>query len=597
MLVHFRKAMTAAALCGTAFSGMLQAPLTVQAVSATPTQLQLFPDRGEAMVNGSAASLEEPAVIIQDAMYIPARWLADQLQLKLSWNEASRTIGLVTPKAYIELDSDRGTVSVNGNRLPFNEVAAIRNDRLLIKLSWIADLAGITYKYDEASKSVMIRYAGQTSTAYKESELTAEDAQPNSRPIAKFAFDKPVYRLGEPVKIIDLSYDPDAEGLPVYEWAGKQEAYFTPGTYPVTLRVKDGKGNVSEPFTKSVEVQNTPYISKTEFPYYTKQGGAVFSFDAAILPKTAPVSPSVPVLVRQPEDRPLVRGMSAAPVVANGFLYQDEVNGSARLYPSYVNGMKGKAQLAIVLRNKDNTKAVRVTTERKSVSVPSVYNPVRGYKTLEGFMTASVPNEELTIEPGNAVLYAVSPELSTGQGFQGIYDIHSDGLIDVSYIMTPPGLQSYDLGKYAPVSLDGAADASGTFPVADVSWQIDAKTIKEPLSLTIGDDQVEPKLKGTDKRSGKEAQHPGYAGVRYRIQLTTSGKMAVALHPRGGFFQGAVRVNGQTLELPEAGLTDKESILLYRSESAPSTPIEIELMATDRTQLPIELIAVPLRDK
>ncbi|MFH5184482.1 stalk domain-containing protein [Paenibacillus sp. TAB 01] len=305
---NFIKAMTAAALCGTALTAGLQVPLTVEAVSAATTQLHIIPGKEEATVNGAASSLEEPAALIEDSIYVPARWLAEQLGLQLNWNETSRTVGLLTSKGYIEFNPDGDTVSVNGNRTAFEGSAAIRHDRLLVKLSWIAPWLDIAYKYDESTRGVAIQFVGQVSTAYKESDLTAEDMQVNSRPIAKFAFDKPVYRLGEPVKIVDLSYDPDAEGLPDYEWTGKEEAYFEPGTYTVTLKVKDGKGNESEPFTKSVQVADAPYLSKADFPYYAKPEGSVFAYDSAVIPvlsaqdQEKKAGPAVPVLVRQPDE-------------------------------------------------------------------------------------------------------------------------------------------------------------------------------------------------------------------------------------------------------------------------------------------------------
>ncbi|WP_179232641.1 stalk domain-containing protein [Paenibacillus rigui] len=599
MLRNFRKTLTTVALCGSALAAGLQAPLPVEAVSTAATQIQLFPGRADALVNGVPATLEEPAVVLQDSLFVPSRWLADQMGLQLSWNEATRKISLVTPKAYLEFDADHQTVSVNGEIIAFDEAASLRNDRLMVKLSWIAPFLNMTYTYDEASRSIAIRYIGQVSTAYKESALTADDAQPNSKPIAKFAFDKPVYRLGEPVHIVDLSYDPDAEGLPGYEWTGKEEAYFKPGTYTVTLKVKDGRGNESEPFSKTIQVTDSSYLTELEYPYYTNSVGSIFSYDAGVVSASVYGSEkkqTVPVLVRQPEDRTLLRGMRTSPVAAPGFLYEDTVSGSARLYTSYVNGMNSSSQLSIVIRNQDQSKPVQVTTTRKSISAPSVYNPVRAYKTLEDYMTAPASDEELTIQPGEAVIYAASPVLSPGQGVQSIYDIQTDGKIDVAYIMTPPGLQAYDLGKYKAIP-QAVGDETGTFPVSEVSWEIDARELNNQLSLTIGDDQVEPKLTGTDKRNGQAAQHPGYAGVHYRIELKTKGKLAAALHPKGGFFQGTLRVNGQTLELPEAGLTPKEIVLLGRTENSQDTALVIELMATDRTKLPLELLVLPLADK
>src|SRR5206468_9450280 len=132
------------------------------------------------------------------------------------------TVGLTTPKAYIEWNLEKETVAVNGDTSPLAELARISGGKLLVKLTWIAPYMNVQYTYEPNPSRVELKYVTPTGEMYKESGYP-EDNQPNSRPMAKFAPDKPFYRIGEPVKLIDLSYDPDAEGLPDYEWSGKQD--------------------------------------------------------------------------------------------------------------------------------------------------------------------------------------------------------------------------------------------------------------------------------------------------------------------------------------------------------------------------------------
>src|SRR5690606_32759406 len=127
------------------------------------------------------------------------------------------------------------------------EYCAIVDNRLLVKLTWIADAMKLRYAYNNEFRRVELVVIRQPAGA-------VGDLDGNSKPVAKFALGKDVYRIGEPVQYIDLSYDPDAGGLAKLQWTGKQDAFFEAGRYPVTLRVTDAGGNISEPYTREVIV-------------------------------------------------------------------------------------------------------------------------------------------------------------------------------------------------------------------------------------------------------------------------------------------------------------------------------------------------------
>ncbi|SFL81602.1 Copper amine oxidase N-terminal domain-containing protein [Paenibacillus sp. 1_12] len=595
--------MVAAAKATLLLSTVLTVGLTnispVAAVSVSSTQLQLFAGKSEAFMNTQRVTLDEPPAMINGQFYLPIKWVADALRMQLIWDEHTQTAQMLTSKAFIQFNPSLNQIQVNGKPIPFNSVAEIRNGRMLVNLTWLATYTNMTYRFDFASQSAELADYGEPASAYKESTLRKDDTQQNSRPIAKFAFGKATYRLGEPITYTDLSYDPDSEGLPGYDWKGKQDVFFKPGTYTVTLTVKDGKGNESEPFSQSIQILDIPYISEQAYPFYFKPLGSLLSKEAvASITKQSLVDPTLSVSIAQPENRRLLLGSSKKPIMEKGFLFQEKINGQARLYTQYINGMNSNAQLAVMIRNQSDTRPVLVSTTTAAESQASVYTSILGSKTVENFLANQLDSDSLTINPGAAVFYKVSPELGLGQGFQGIYDIKSDGAVDVSYVMVAPGEQPYQLGDYR--NLQSKELRRSVFPVSDVSWQVDARSLKAPISLGIGDGSVEPTLKEVIRDMGVEPVQPvssvSNAGARYRINLELNGKMAVALYPRGGFFEGAIRVNGNVISMPGAGLTSNEAILLHRT-SGSEKKIEIELMTAESNQLPLDLILYPLPDK
>ncbi|NHN30614.1 copper amine oxidase N-terminal domain-containing protein [Paenibacillus agricola] len=588
------------ALLGTIIAIGFTSLTTVSAVSVSSTQIQLTAGNYDAFVNTQKVKLDEPPTLIDGQFYLPAKWVSDTLNIQLYWDSLTETAHLLTSKAYIQFDPSHDRIQVNGNSVPFHTVAEIRNGRLLVKLSWLATYTNMTYVYHANSQSVEINDLGEPLTPYKESTLRNDDAQQNSRPVAKFAFGKASYRLGEPIHITDLSYDPDSEGLPGYDWAGKKDAYFKAGIYNVTLTVKDGKGNVSEPFSKTVTVLDVPYRTEQEYAFYYKPIGSLLPKEMiSAIPKQTTMDRTVPVLVKHSEDRKLLRGTSSKAILEKGFLYQEKIKGHARLYPSYVNGMANDAQLVIMIRNLSDTYAVNVGTTAVSESQASVYTPLLGHKLAENFLAtpAASIGEPLVVNPGSAVLYKVSPTLSSGQGFQAIYDLETDGLVDVSYAMVSPGEQPYELGGYRQIQLSDTF--RGTYPVSEVTWDIDSRGLNAPVALGIGDLSVEPLLKGFVKGKDMELQevvNESHAGVRYRFTLNVSGKTAIAFYPRGGFFEGAIRVNGSLITMPAGGITSNEAILIHRTTST-EQKVEFELLAAGNNQLPLDMMLIPLVDK
>ncbi|TDF99698.1 copper amine oxidase N-terminal domain-containing protein [Paenibacillus piri] len=580
-----------AALLGTALAAGLLIPRAAEAVSATTMQLQLFADQPQASVNGQNFNLDEPPAMIDGQFYAPARWLADTLRLSLDWDGDTRTIRLVAPKAFIEFDAPNNKIKVNGSSIPFDSVAVIRNDKLLVQLAWLAPYANLPFRYQDETKSVVANFIRQPSGPYQESQLRGDDAQPNSKPAAIFAFGKSEYRLGEPVDIIDLSYDPDAEGLPDYEWTGKQEAYFKPGVYTVTLRVSDGHGNRSEPFSKSVKVRDELYVGEDEYPFYFKPAGTTARAKAAWLDSVKSVGADA-VTVRQSTERPLIRGSSAQPVTEKGYLYQDTIAKQARLSLQYANGLDKPARIAVVLRNESTTKPVKVTTQQLAESQPSVYAPLRAQKTLETFLAGGSAADELSIEPGAAVFYKTSPVLAPGQAFQGLYDLASSGAVTVSYVLMEPEDKLYQLGSYRTIALKESGN--GTYPVSEVGWQVDARTLTAPTAIGFGDSTVEATIAGTDALNKREAPAPGFAGVHYRLELETGRPTTVAIHPRSGYFQGAIRVDGNVVAGPSGGLTSNDILIIHRTSLAKKNAV-IELMAADGSQIPVDLVLIPLR--
>lgn len=559
--------------CGTASAG----------VSGSTVRLLLEDRTASAQVNGAAEPLETPAVIENGSFFIPVRWVADKLGLETKWNPERRTAGLTGPRAYLEWDLAAGTVSANGETVPFADAAIIRDGTLLAKLSWIAPYLNITYAFQPDPGRITLTYVQPVDTAYRESAYP-EDNQPNSRPIAKFMTDKAVYRIGEPVEYIDLSYDPDAEGLPQYEWSGKQDAFFKPGIYPVTLRVRDGKGNWSRPFTQTVTVNGETLFTPFEYSwYYQPVGRTVKGTEQEWQSLLAQASEPALVEPKADDRLRLVSGEDHT-ILSAGLLGQYRIGGAgkARLYSQHVNGMRQSAQFAAVIRNPSDSGKLTVRITRESRTAPTLFYRQTGVQAAIDFLESGAAERTVTIGPGQSeALERIAME--PGQGFASMADIETDGAAEIGFVVAQEGEELKPLQSYAPAG--AVPSGSGKSVYSDLHLEASAGAQPKLAKWTLG-----PRASsGTDSAAD--------AGVVSSIRLYYPGRAAIAVRAKEGHADGALRVNGSLVPFPQGGITDQDgALLVYRSDGS-KPELDIEWLAAPGSGKLIECIYYPLTSK
>lgn len=568
---------------------VLFTPLALaQGVSSASTYALLYIDKTDAFLNGKQVKLESPATIINDKTFVPAKFLGDAMGLKVEWNEKTRQIEMVTPGYNIVLDSDKKSVWINGMMEPFDSVASISKEgKLLIKLTWLADYMGARYTYNDELRRVEVLHTRTPQGVYIPNSG-------NSKPVAKFAFTKDTYRVGEPVQYVDLSYDPDAEGLARYEWKGNEEAFFTPGTYPVTLTVWDAHGNKSEPYTRNIKIGTETYLSELEYPIYMKPPGSYIKTNWSVLWGNFWELPQLPKQVTTDSSRKLLVSDSPEEFKEKGILYQDRVNGKARLYADHINGTKEKVTLAILARNTTD-KPVKIRTTNKGEVFPSVYANLIGSEASVDFLLNDQRNDEMSIPANQTLIYAQMPEFYPFQGVNLFYDVETDGEIEFSFVATDKVTQS-TLRELRPLPFDG--HVRGSFPVSEVKWNIDASSFTKPSRLIIGDGKTDPFQPGYDTLRKENVTNNGNYGVVYKIHADKPRKMAVMILPIGGVFKGPFKINGEMHLVPPSGvLTAFDGMQILARTTGKEASLDIEFTPPAGSAFPIDLIFYPLDDK
>lgn len=557
-------------------------PASANAVTGTTTQVILYLESTDAYVNNQPIMLEVPAKAVNGRTYLPARFLSETLGFKIGWISGTNSLILETTNSYIEINQRDRIVTDNGTVLPFDEYVYFHEGRLLVQMAWVAKAMGATYSYNGSEKKVELTYI----------KLPAGAGNMNpSKPVAKFTFGKPVYRIGEPIQLVDLSYDPDGEGF-TKKWGGYKEAFFQAGTYPITLTVTDKSGNVSDEFKKNVIIIDDVFLNEQEYPFYYQSVGTAFRTNLDLL-----ALPQIPYSVRYDESRKLLVSDSPEIIQEKGILYQDVIKGKGRLYANHQNGMEENVTFAILATNPTD-QDVRIRTSNRGEVYPSPLANLIGHIASVDFLLDEAPDEYHTIKAHETIVYRLFPDFYPRYGINAFYDVETDGEAMFSFVALDSGvgLELFKQGIYSRLAYDG--HVRGTYPYSDIFIEGNSSgiPISSPMRLSIGDPAVEPHVKGFDAMENREAANTGNYGINYHIKINNPGKVAVLLRPRGGNFKGPIKINGQLIMAPASGtLTKSSGAYVLTRTTGDETSLDIELTPPAGSYFPVDLIFYPLR--
>lgn len=556
-------------------------------ITSGTTYVVFYVDKQEAFLDGEQVVLDSAPVVLKGKTFVPAKFLGDAFGMKVEWVAATRTIIMETPKYNISIDTKNKSAWVNGYWFRMDDVATIVNGRLMIKLTWLSDYMGASYTYNSELKRIDVLHVNQPEGIY-------DPDSNSSRPVAKFTFAKDTYRIGEPVKYVNLSYDPDAEALKL-EWEGKEEAFFKAGTYPVTLTATDKSGNKSAPYTRNITIVNEVYLSKVEYPIYTKPAGGYITTDWSTLYGNYFNLDEVSKEVTEDRSRSLILSDSPETFTELGILYQDSAEGKTRLYANHQNGMQKKVSFAILATNMTD-RPVMITTTKKGEVYPTIYAMQMGSEASVDFLMSDPITEKKTIPPGETFVYKQFPDFYPGQGVNLLYDVETDG--QVQYTFAVSDKVSTDMLDLPKLAYNG--HIRGTFPITGFDWKVDLSEtgLSEPKLLVLGDGKSDPFQIGYDPLRGTEVNDPANYGTVYKIHADKPRKMAIMVLAKGGPFKGPFKVNGEIRKVPGSGvLTAFDGMVILAKTTGKEESLDIEFSPPAGSAFPINLIFYPLDER
>jgi hypothetical protein len=547
--------------------------------------LALDPVAGQpgAFLNGAPIKLDPGPRVIAGRTMLPLREVARVLGLVLENTSSGNGIKL----GRLELYPQSKLARIDGKQVALSDVGALVGDVIYVQVRILEQTSGLVSSFDTNQRLL-------TLTAARERNANSTNA---NNPVARFATDKREYAMGEAVKIIEYSYDPNGLAL-ARAWSGREEAYFIAGSREISLVVTNAAGKISAAYTVKINIRNELLATPRDFALKNSAIGKTFP-DADIL--------TYPIVAAERLDDGTSLIVSDSPEVPerSGLLYEDVASGTIRLVAHHLNGSNKPARILILASNSEAA-ATKVHALRVGETAATRVVATLGQVSLLDYLTAN-GREEFVLEPNkNTVLY-LSPALDEGEGINLMLDLETSGRVMFSVFFVEESLLPtlgvdvpLDALRSLPILEPDGAHPRGSFTGAVRTLRVVLDPNQATQRLIIGDNREDPALVGRDALTGKVGGVLlGNYGVTYRIVIENAAGIVAAFSPRGGPYSGALVVNGQIMSLPGSGILFRRDLpfLFYRDGESgrSSNRLELEFIPASGSYLPINFIFYRLK--
>ena len=251
---------------------------------------------------------------------------------------------------------------------------------------------------------------------------------------------------------------------------------------------------------------------------------------------------------------------------ADGILYQDSVQGAARLFFHHVNGTKVNKKVVAVLEN-EGSQAAEVIVHRYGFAGPSFDYLRVGKEALTNYLKGSELYTVTVPAKGYALLDASLDELVLKPDMlvNGIYDFMANSRVKVTVMMLPTRAHAGLAARTMPVLPTDKEKLRGTFAGMD-KLVLPLKPYDSledgAVAITLADNKIDPYVIGIDATTGQPALNYGNYGVVYRMFFPgKTGEVSYAMNPRGGLYAGSLGVKYQYKVLPPV-LTPSDTLVM-----------------------------------
>lgn len=631
---------------------------TIPSASAGANQLILMMNSNKMFKNGVQYTANQPMAVKYGVSYVSIRAMVEMVGVKYTYDTKTKEVIVTKGNSIMRFKTDSKIYTVNGTKVTMKGPAYQFKGTFMIPLTSITGALGIPYTVDNVQKRVILTlntkptasftvqpteiFAGQTTVNYVTSSsspngtaivderwegnkmdiydqpgdytvtysvmdatgqwsdpysVTFRVVQPNQPPVANFSTDKEEYKMGEPITLTDLSYDPEGEALTA-EWTNRALAFFNPGPVSIQLKVTDKQG-LSSTFEKTINITSEQLYTQDEVAKLFTAPGDVISMDGGMIP-------GLPNLQYNVSSEPylLIRSNSPETVNSEGVLYRETSVGATRFLIHHLNNMSTRQKLYVIATN-NNMYPTTITTQFLGIAGPATSPEYTGKISIQKYYNSMLNNSSygtITLQPGQSVPIMTDISkiaMKPGEVLSLSADLFSDLAVQYNVVMVEQSKDPVALLPTLPLLDRDGVHNRGTYPDSTRVINVFDLVGATQSRLVLGDNNKDLNLLGIDPMYGTQASNAGNFGVLYKIRLERVAKNTlITFNPRGGNYLGSVMVNGTIVNLPNKGnlATNDMNAVVYRSGDYEG-PVDIVFSVASGSNLPVNFVFTPLPEK
>lgn len=584
------------------------------------TRVEMTVGKNTAVVNGNKVIIDGTPVIIDGSTLVPVRFLSESFGLNVDYDHLSKTIKITQkdikpnklPVAHFTLNKDSYK---EGEEISVIETSYDEDEDIIINKVWEIKGKGtskdveILLKDLKPGEHILSLTVQDERGAWSETYEQTITILPNMAPvITEFNGTKESYSKGEKIEF-DYKYENEEdEKIKSERWLyykegesinqaviSKPVAFFTEGTYNVSLQITDEKGKTSEPVTTQIKITDNTHMSEWKYHFTEgKLGSTIDNFGGVNYRDYE----NAKIENIKLNDNILWVSDSPEIVYTDGILYEGKFNGEGRILLHHINGyheLEAPNKKFVLVAQNITSEPISVRVGHMTIKGPNPDILYLGQHVLFDYWKSSSSNEVI-LAPGEKMTIYTSQSKNwlKDYGISGMMDIETSGEIKLT---TASMDKNKDIEHIVNLPyLDKGIHIRGTFEGTVKYYDVEIED-KQPTKIIIGETNDEW-VKGIDAVTGEASQNKGNFGVTYRFTLTAKEDTGIFLNPRADVFRGAIKwVDTGTYLAPKDGFftgQNRKAILLGVIKKG-ETRI-LEYMLPNGSSAPVLLGFVPKSD-
>ncbi|MBN3522358.1 stalk domain-containing protein [Paenibacillus apiarius] len=207
--------------------------------------LVLIADSNLMYQNGVEYKSPQPITVKKGVSYIALRSLVERFGLQVNYDSKTKETIIASGDKELRYKVGSSSYRVNGQATKMSGASYMQEGTFMVPITSAMQAFDMPYQWDNKTKRITI--------------------QLSAPPIAKFSVnEQEIFAKQTRVTVTNESKSPRGLQIVEEEWTGLQDYYDEPGTYTVSLRVRDERGEWSEPYSVTITVlkPNEPPVAE-----------------------------------------------------------------------------------------------------------------------------------------------------------------------------------------------------------------------------------------------------------------------------------------------------------------------------------------------